>query len=348
MNYPRLLYMVAFAAVVSATTSCRDELCYDHYPALELSLSWEHEWERDYGMNHAANWDAELHGFAYNALKPGKPEWVTSLRYTADGNAVQKHMDPDGGKIILEDDNEASSLLLYNGDTEYIVLSDMASLPDARASATLRSRTSLSYVMDRHPGARSTNSPDVLYAAFAENVPRVELHSTHHLPLNMQPLVYTYVVHYEFDYGADYIAEARGALGGMAESVYLRDGSTSDQAVIVLYDCEVTTYGCRAVLRSFGTPGFPDEYYGKASGAASDRPYTLNLEVLLKNGKTKEFNFDVADQMANQPRGGVIRVKGMRVDDEEALYESGFDVDVSGWGNSEIVDLPLELEGDEE
>ncbi|MDE5786894.1 MAG: hypothetical protein K2H98_10210 [Duncaniella sp.] len=160
----------------------------------------------------------------------------------------------------------------------------------------------------------------------------------------MQPLVYTYVIRYEFDYGLEHIALARGALGGMAESVYLRDGKTSDNSSVILYDCEIKSYGCEAHVRSFGTPGFPDEYYGRAESGNTDRPYSLNLEILLKNGKSVEFNYDIADQMKKQPRGGVITVTGVRIEDQIGETDSGFNVDVTDWPEHDIIDLPIVVE----
>lgn len=196
--------------------------------------------------------------------------------------------------------------------------------------------------MERHPGARSANPPDVLYSAFVESVPTLAPHENKQFPIKMQPLVYTYVIRYEFEYGIEHVHLARGALGGMAESVYLRDGKTSDESIIVLYDCDVKDYGCEAHVRSFGVPGFPDEYYGRNLRAA-ERPYTLNLEVLLTNGTTLEFNYDIADQLAKQPRGGVITIKGIRIEDEQnsdPITSGAFDVDLSGWGQVDV-DLPL-------
>ena len=160
----------------------------------------------------------------------------------------------------------------------------------------------------------------------------------------MQPLVYTYVIRYEFEAGLQHVALARGAIAGLAESVYLRDGRTSDEPIILLYDCDIKDYGCEAHVKSFGIPGFPDEYYGRAGDNAAERPYTLNLEVMLTNGKTIEFNFDIADQLQKQPRGGVITVSGITIEDEknepEPSPSGGFDVDLGGWGEEEI-DLPV-------
>lgn len=340
MKSPRILLIAILMAVMSMMTSCRDELCYNHYPTLSVSLSWEHEWERDYGMNHPVNWDASLHGFGYDSLRPGKPEWVNLVRFSADGSRDEHFLQNHGGYVNV-DEGAGQSFLLYNGDTEYIILSDMALPPTARASATGRSRSSLTYVSEKHPTARTTNPPDVLYSAYVSDVPAVEKHKNASMSIKMQPLVYTYVIRYEFDYGNEHIAFARGALGGMAESVYLLDGRSSDDTAIILYDCDLKTYGCEAHVRSFGIPGFPDEYYGRTEAEASSRPYTLNLEVRLKNGKYVEFNYDVSDQIASQPRGGVIKVSGLRIEDEISFSDSGFNVVVDGWGDREDIDLPV-------
>lgn len=338
-------YIITTVAILVFTllTACsRTELCYDHFPKAALSFEWEQEWERDYGTAHKTGWDSGYHGFDYDYLRPGFPEWINVVRYTDNNPDGEHYFSPEGGNVVFQEKGN-HSFLIYNGDTEYIVLSDIASLPDARASATPRSRSSISYIMERHPGTRSTNPPDILYSSFIENVPDIPVHHTLPLPVKMQPLVYTYVVRYEFEYGINYVSLARGALAGMAESVYLRDGRTSDEATIILYDCDIKDYGCETLVRSFGVPGFPDEHYGRSGDDSADRPYTLNLEVLLTNGTTMEFNFDVADQIRKQPRGGVITVSGIRIEDEDNKTEAsgGFDVDLSGWGEVDV-EFPLD------
>ncbi len=329
-------------AMMSMLTSCLEPLCYDHYPTADVSFEWEREWERDYGKAHSKNWDYQTYGFDYQELRPGTPEWVHVLHYNSHGQSNSDFLNPQGGKMIVDKVND-NSLLFYNGDTEYIVISDLAYLPEARASATSRSRSTTSYVMQRHPDARSTNPPDILYAAYIENVPDIQMHEVRALPVKMQPLVYTYVIRYEFEEGLEYVSLARGALGGMAESVYLRDGVTSDETSIILYDCELKNYGFEAHVRSFGVPGFPDEYYGRSENIKQERPYSLNLEVILKNGKYLTFDFDVSEQLKNQPRGGVITVSGIKIEPDigNAEGNSGFDVNLSDWGNVEEVKLEI-------
>ncbi len=331
---------VALAAV-PMLVSCRQELCYDHYPEMHLQLSWEREWERDYGHHHSDNWDSGRYGYDYEELRPGMPEWVNMINYHDDGHRSEGFLTPDGKRYVVEA-GSGGSMLLYNGDTEYIVLEDVASYDDARATATSRSRsrTSLAAMYQIYQNSRTTNPPDILYSAYVENVPGLDNHDRYTMPVKMQPLVYTYVINYEFEYGIHNVALARGAIGGMAESVYLRTGATSDESSIILFDCDVTATGCRTSVHSFGIPDFPDAYYGR-SDRRPDRLYTLNLELKLKNGRTEIYDYDITDQMKNQPRGGVITIGGIRVEDPPDQPTSGFDVEVIEWDDyGEVIDVP--------
>lgn len=338
-NYIRAV--LAVAVICSIFTSCRKDLCYNHFRTASVSLDWEYAWERDYGMQHAAVWNDAFMGFQYNSLLPSCPTGVTLLVYGEDnGTPSIQFLGVNGSDVNLGEGGR-HSLLLYNNDTEYIVISDLGTLPRARASTTGRSRSSLTTITELHPDDRTINPPDVLFASFVKDMPEIGIHESSPVSVCMQPLVYTYIIRYEFEHGREHVALARGALAGMAESVYLRDGVTSEQTATLLYDCELTDYGAVAKVRAFGVPGFPDEYYGRASRDGQAHLYTLNLEVRLTNGKTKEFTFDVTPQLAKQPRGGVITVKGVRVEDNENLNDSGFDVTVDDWGEHEDIDLPI-------
>lgn len=344
MKAGRYNILAVLLAMLPILASCRQELCYNHYPSADIKLTWEQVWERDYGMSHETNWDAALHGFEYSSMYPGLPEWVNLVKFNRDGTNEDNFLNVRGGSIRVNNENDGS-YLLYNGDTEYIVLEDMASLNEARATTTSRSRatTALQYLKSLAPDTRTANPPDLLYGAFVEEAPFVNIHETLRMPITMQPLVYTYIIRYEFEHGINHVALARGAIGGMAESVYLRNGTTSDETAILLYDCEKKDYGCEAHVRSFGVPAFPDNHYGKSNDNEHFVPITVNLELRLYNGKYVEFNYDVSDQMANQPRGGVIRITGIRVEDTEAEGGSSgaFDVDVDGWGDPTTIPLPI-------
>lgn len=342
----RIRRHIASAALILLMTilaSCRQELCFDHFPGINMMLDWEYEWERDYGRNHASNWDASFYGFEYSTLLPTTPEWVSFVKFRKDGSSEESFMSVNGSRVNI-DNNIDDSFLFYNGDTEYIVLQDIASVNDARAttSSRSRSRSSLKYLMSLAPNTRSVNPPDLLYGAYVDNLPTVHAHETYPMPVKMQPLVYTYIIRYEFEYGLEHVALSRGAMGGMAESVYLRTGATSDETAIILYDCELTDYGCEARVKSFGVPSFPDKYYGDTRGPEDAVPVAVNLELRLTSGKYIDFNFDVSDQIVNQPRGGVITIKGIRVEDDDNKSEGGgFDVDLSGWGDPIEQELPL-------
>ncbi len=341
----RLLYIRAvLLAGLTLLASCREDLCYNHFPSTNIDLSWELEWERDYGMHHSATWDASFHGFEYYEMTPAMPEWVTLVKFRNNGSTDENYLGVDGGNIPVDNEKDAS-YLLYNGDTEYIVIKDIASINDARATTTSRSRggDALRYLQSLAPGTRTANPPDLLYAAYIDEVPYVEAHSSHHTPVRMQPLVFTYIIRYEFEYGLHHVALARGAIGGMADAVYLKNGVTSDNTAILLFDCNLTSYGCESHVRSFGVPSFPDQYYGQGGRTGSQVPITVNLELRLTNGSYLEFDYDVTDQIAAQPRGGVIRITGIRVEDpqNEPGDSGAFDVGVSGWGDVIDIDLPF-------
>lgn len=325
--------------------SCRKEICYDHYPAMDINLSWELEWERDYGMNHQANWDPVQHHYEYDGLRPSVPEWVKMVKYYNDGSLVEQFLSPDGKKFEVAPD-EKYSALFYNGDTEYVIFSDMASINDVRATATSRTRSgsSLQDMKELYQVSRTTNPPDVIYSAYLEEAPGVKVHETKPMPVKMQPLVYTYVVTYAFESGIEHVTGARGALGGMAEGVYLRTGVTTDETSIILFDCEIHADACRSRVRSFGIPGFPDSYFGRRATNGDAGPFTLNLELKLKSGKTRDFTFDITDQLKNQPRGGTIKVTGIEVeDDPPGQAASGFEVEVSGW-DDDVVEISLPIQ----
>ena len=146
---------------------------------------------------------------------------------------------------------------------------------------------------------------------------------------------------YEVVQGREYIAQARGALAGMAEHVSLTDGHTGDKAATVLFDCELTPYGAEAKVMSFGVPGFPDRYYDRSGFRApgDGHRYALNLEMKLTSGQSYTLDFDITEQVDRQPRGGVITVSGIRLNGGEASGDGAFDVNVSDWGDYEEIPL---------
>ena len=225
----------------------------------------------------------------------------------------------------------------YKVHTEYIVFSDLDASASASATTRTRTRATFSGVAE-HADERTINEPDMLYGTYVDAYEAQRTVEPVQLPLTLRPLVYTYVVRYEFSHGLEYVALARGGLSGMAESVYLQDGHTDEAAATILYDCTLEDYGAEAQVQTFGIPNYPGEGYTRA-----DQTYMLNLEVRLNNGLILDYDFDVTAQVEAQPRGGIIRVSGIEVKDEDGQAGGGaFDVDVEGWG--EYIDIPLPLE----
>lgn len=349
----RYIGVLSALALLPGLSSCRKELCYDHEEhsygyRTEVRVSWEQEWERDYGEKWSDRWDATASGTTYDELRPGIPAGLAVVVYThkeKDRTGTRTtmeneyHLPSEGGKIYTNGKN--CSLLFYNDDTRYIVFSDMASLPSA--SATTRTRTRSSYSMDTaHAGEHTVSPPDMLYGAYQADYKAQFQPGWQELPVTLRPLTYTYLVRYEFEQGKEYVELARGALAGMAESVYLQDGRTAGQAATLLFDCTLTSYGAEARVLSFGVPSFPGSGNTAERAAKTGRSYGLQLELRLTNGKIVTREFDISEQMAQQPRGGIITVKGIRITEEEGeTGNSGFDVDVLDWGEYEDIDILL-------
>jgi hypothetical protein len=64
---------------------------------------------------------------------------------------------------------------------------------------------------------------------------------------------------------------------------------------------------------------------------------------MLTNGSLKYFYFDVTDQLALQPTGGVIFVDGLEIDDDENIGSGGGIIaDLDDWSNVVDVHIPFE------
>ena len=347
MKRHAIKYISLLAGTATVLSSCEHkELCFDHdthAPKSEVRIRTEYENEWEYACEegpdwkHHSAWGNEF-GMEYDDLRPDTPDGLRVQIYNNDGSNNVLNVAPEGDIVQMHPGEH--SLLLYNNDTEYIVFDDMGSYASARATTRTRTRTSYTGNPYLESTAENTvNEPDMLYGSYIENYTAERKTETGELPVTMHPLVFCYLVRYEFSHGLEYVALARGALAGMAGAVWLNSGRTSEESATVLYDCTVQDFGIQACVHSFGIPDYPNELY---TTRASERKYALNLEVRLKNGKIKSFDFDVTDQVAAQPQGGVIEVGGIEITDEEGLEGgSGFDVDVKDWGEYEDIELPL-------
>ena len=337
-------------------------------PSLVLQVDWHLEWNIKYLIDWETEWRPEWE-MDWSKVIPDEPEGVR-LGHEApdDDTRLVFNLPSGGGTVTLQPGTYTA--LLHNNDTEYIVFEGDGA---ATATATTRTRTRSPY-SDNNPAEVTVNQPDYLFSSYADEFLIEEIDEwvdgeeerIIEVDVPMHPVVFSYIIRFEFESGKEYINEARGALSGMAGTVNLSDRRTLDDVVTVLYEeAEVSDYGVEAVVRSFGLCNFdpvptdeypdghfytPDETTAGDTQARSDRPkadeqmrHILTLELALKSGQVKTFEVDVTDRMREQPRGGVLLIQGLEVTPEEGegSQTGGFEVSVDDWGNSEDIDLPL-------
>lgn len=340
------LIVVAVATLIISASCEHKELCTNHNEHaarhhLYILPIFEQEWEYHLGKNSidwSAVWDANKYLMSYDDLRPEVPSGVRILALNKE-TAVQTSSNILASGGVAYSTGVDNSLLFYNNDTEYIVFNDMGN--QTAATATTRTRTRSTYMGNEFSSEENENTvapPDMLYARYLPEYAIERQYDPDTLPVTLMPLVYTYLIRYEVTYGIQYFGIARGALSGMAGSVYLHSGHTSEQVVTVIYDCEpIENYGAQAFVRSFGIPNYPNDAYSRG-----DQRYALNIEIRLRNGRMVNYDFDVTDQVERQPHGGVIEVSGIEIPDSIGQNTgSGFDIEVEGWGEYVDVDLPL-------
>lgn len=335
------VYIIILAAAM-VLTGCRKDLCYDHDShvfsvQVNVAATWEQVWERSYATDWANMWADRGYGswIAYDALRPEIPAGIRAMVYNETGGMTERNLEPEGGRLYMSEG--VNTILFYNNDTEYIVFDGLPTL--TTATATTRTRTRAGF---DDGGERTVNQPDMLYGAYVKEYTARPTLEPEILPVELRPLAYTYLIRYEFASGLKYVSLARGALTGMAGSVYLQDGHTGSETATILFDddaCCLADFGVEARIHSFGIPDYPGDGYLSPQAA---RTYNVHLEVMLRNGNKKEFVIDVTEQVEAQPRGGVIVVKGLEVTDEEGMAGgSGFDVNVDDWEGHDEIELPL-------
>lgn len=332
------LFGILFAVVFTACE--HKELCSNHRDHahryhINVIADYRYDWEECLGgPDWKTSWPEDY--LPYDDLRPGTPSGLRVVNFNEAGDYNLHNIAANGGVINLYEGK--NNLLFYNNDTEYIVFSSFENMATTRATTRVRTRASYTgntYADDDEP---TLTPPDMLYANYYDGYIAEKVVDPADVEVTLQPLVFTYKVRYEFKEGLKYVSMARGALSGMASSVLLVTGETSADAATLLYDCEVTDFGVRALVTSFGVPGYPHPNYPTRETGK----HALNLEILMKNSKTITFEFDVTDQVKAQPHGGVIVVKDIVIAEEDGKQGSGgFDVSVDDWGDYEDIVLPL-------
>ena len=330
------LYIVALASIFA--TSCNHkELCEDaRMYHINLHADYRLDWEdtNDIDWKSPGCWPE--HYLAYDNLRPNIPDELLLAWDYKNGRAnYLNYTKPGGGVINLG--NEYTNLLIHN-DSEYNDIHYSSDGTIVRATTRTSTRASFTGYKLGEVKEETKKSPDMLFANYCSDYISYKTLGPVDFHVELQPLVFTYKVRYEFAEGLEYVALARGALSGMAESVIMDTGETSSTGATIVYDCDLTDFGARALVKSFGIPGFPNPNYPMTRATK----HGLNLEVMLRNGKLVTFNFDVTDQVNAQPHGGVIVVDGIVVKKEDGVQGSGaFDVVVDDWGPYEDIVLPL-------
>ena len=334
--------ILALLALMVCSACQHKDLCYHHSDHahkyhINILADYRFDWEECYGGPDWKNmWPS--HYMDYDLLRPTKPEGIRVVNHNEDGLSDKHNISADGGTVTLFEGY--NDILFYNNDTEYIMFSNTDHVATTRATTRTMNRSTYVGSEYANKNEETMTPPDMLFANYYEDFYVEKLENPVDVKVTLQPLVYTYKVRYEFEEGLKYVAIARGALSGMARSVLLYNGNTSEEAATILYDCEITDYGVRATVNAFGAPGYPHGNY-PTRGEAENR-HSLNLEVLMRNGSMITFDFDVTDQVKAQPHGGVIVVSGIKVKETDGTQGSGgFDVDVNDWGPYEDIDLPL-------
>lgn len=316
---PTLLLAVGMTACQHKHLSDEGD-CPSPHQELRVEALYRQNWEIPFrnGTVWEENWPADF-GMDYKDLRPFLPQGFRMSFYNGDALLGSTNLPTHGGRYYRQKGNY--SLLFFNNDSEYIVFEGMDRLSTARATTRVVSRPGHDFP--------TTAPPDMLYGTHCDEF----CIDDHYTPLSveLQPLVFCYLIRYKFLSGIEYVALARGALSGMADGVLLHDGCTHPSTTTLLYRADITPWGVQAMVNSFGIPDFePDKDH------ITPHDHMLNLEVRLKNGKVKNFDFDVTDQVHRQPRGGVIIVDSLVISGGE------FEVDVEDWGDYEDILLPID------
>ena len=334
-----LLILLGFGlSLISCRHEALDDLELVFTKRAFVEATYENEWqysvEEGFDWENYSEWEEVFH-MSYEMLRPALPDGLRAQISLENGFASVFNMSPEGGEIPFADTHQ--SLLFYNNNTEFIVFDGLHSVKEAVATTRSRSEGARPGIMDGMDGD-AMNSPDMLYTYYIESFHGEEHPDDDVIAVRLKPMVFSYLIQYEFQKGLEDIVQAKGALVGMADAVSLSDGRTSSNTATLLFNGVVRNFAVQALVHSFGIPAYPNE-----EGEPDNRKYALELDVKLKSGNVQHFRFDVSDQVSRQPRGGVVRITGIEVDEKLAhpSYDSGFDVNVSGWGEDEHIQLPI-------
>ena len=216
----KLLLMAVAVLVISASCEHK-ELCRNHLEHasryhIYVDPSYDLDWQYAFASttpDWSEQWNSDF-GFSYDSLRPNKPTGLRVLTNNIEtGESNQLNISADGGRVYFS--GPRNSLLLYNNDTEYIIFNDLST--QTAATATTRTRTRSTYVGNEYSSEAKENTvspPDMLFARYIKECILEKQLNPDTVPVELIPLVYTYLVRYEVTYGMEYLGLARGALSG--------------------------------------------------------------------------------------------------------------------------------------
>ncbi|MDE6859122.1 MAG: DUF5119 domain-containing protein [Duncaniella sp.] len=349
-RFPHILTaVILLLSSIGGFTSCiyeYPEECSEDGPAgwypTKVDAAYDTEWYIPITPRQASYKDStSIFGIAQSQLQPRVPDGLRIISYPDDGGDMRSfNLPAHGGEINLR--SLSSHLLFYNNDTEYIIIDPQAGFD--KTIATTRRHSPETYQGNSAIGTDIStqpvySEPDMLYTASMADYNADAADSARVINVLLDPAVYTYVIHFMFKDGLDYVSAARGAISGMASGVYLSSGNTvNDNGITILYNCERQNDGLTGAVKSFGVPG----YIADLEQIEPTRRYGITLQAYLKNGRLLSFDFDVTSQVAVQPLGGIIMVDGISIPDsigKPSGGSGGFNVDVSPWGPSSDIDI---------
>jgi hypothetical protein len=357
------IFTLALLLVLLLTACDHKELCYDHDShamsySVRFNFQYDQVWHEDYSyyLDTAVDVDGgwvvdsiDYYDQVLPELTPQVPQGIRCLLYNADGERRTYNFGAQGGTLSMSKGEH--QFLFFNNDSEYIVFTDEPEAAEITLTTRSRSRSTYQGSPYLDTGTRAENTvspPDMLYFSYVDSYTATKASlEPDTLDVPLRPLVCTYVVKCNFLRGGQYVVLARGALAGMAGSVRLYNGETiADDVATVLFDMEVHAAYAHAQVNTFGVPGYEldSNVYNWAARTRVENTYGLNLELRLVNGDILTYDFDVTDQVALQPQGGVITIDGIEIDEPESVSNgssSGFDVTVDGWGEYQDYTLPI-------
>lgn len=333
---------------------------------IQLELLWGVDWKTEWQYL----WDESLYGY----IGYTEPSGVRANVYTVNegqhrSKYTTRNFGTNGGRVSLTTDN-TYDMMFHNNDTEYILY---ATDDSTYYYATTRSNTRASYTRTTHA---HYNQPDQLFGAFVQNLyvsddPDqyvVETDEDGNLvyvyEVNADLTPYTFIYLYQvmilnnYDEVGQRITGAEGiTANGLAGGVDLFSRITDSTRIVAVTQDDIKPIQEKRDLRlpdgsvvegdifaarmmTWGLPGIDPLANIKTRDVLNLRDSTyVGIGLKLRNGAVYPVQYNVTEEMKQQPAGGVITL----VIDATVIPDSiigskpqpggGFDASVEGWEN---------------